>query len=117
MIRQLCTLGLCVVFVGAVVAAEPEKKEPAKRSRKSAPLSATPATPLTIPSTRRQLEELLETPARLDFKDRKRVTVGDVLDRLHEQHDLSLRFDAPTLASLLAPAPRTTPVGCPPAMT
>jgi len=119
MIRQLCATGLCVVLVAAAVAAEPEKKEPAKRSKKLTPAFATAATPVAIPSAsaRKQLEALLETPARLDFKDRQRVTVGDVLERLHEQHDLSFRFDAPTLASLLTPTPHSTSVGCPPAMT
>ena len=29
------------------------------------------------------------------------MTVGEVLGCLHEQHRLSIRFDAPTLASML----------------
>src|SRR5579862_5324810 len=94
-----CAFGLCVVLVQVSLAAEPVKKS--KKLEVPGKPAATPITltGATVPATssRKQLEELLQAPAKLDFGDRKQVTVRDILDRLHEQHHLSLRFDTPTL--------------------
>jgi hypothetical protein len=53
-------------------------------------------------SGRKQLEALLQTPAKLDFEKRKQASIQEILDRLREQHHFSLRFDTPTLTSMLS---------------
>ncbi len=109
--RRLCAVGLSVVLTCAAIAGEP----PRTISKKAGPLPAPAATAVQTPSAagRKQLEALLQAPAKLDFGDRKQVTVGEVLDRLHEQHHLSLRFDTPTLASLMVPVGPATGGSCP----
>jgi hypothetical protein len=108
--RRLCAVGLCLVLACAAMAGEAPRKP-----KKAEPVPAPAATAVQLPSAsgRKQLEALLQAPAKLDFGDRKQVTVGEVLDRLHEQHHLSLRFDTPTLASLLAPVGPATGGSCP----
>src|SRR3954468_14427349 len=98
--RQFCLLGLCLSFVGSAVAAEPPGQ---------AAVTSKAGIPLRVISRRAQLEELLLTPAKLDFEGRKQVTVREVLDQLHEQHHLSLRFDTPTLAVMLLDASSQSP--------
>jgi hypothetical protein len=80
--------------------------------------AATPARPA---SGRKRIEALLDEPATLDFGNRKRVPVKEVLAELHAKHQLSIRFDMPILVGLYesetAPAqcPATTPclsAGC-----
>ncbi len=46
------------------------------------------------------LEAILHEPAGLEFPSGKPVAVGDILDQLHKQHGLSIRFDVPTLSAL-----------------
>ncbi len=89
---RLCAAGLCVVLAHAAIAGDPPKK---------LKVPTTTASKQPSVSGRRQLEAKLQTPAKLDFGDRKRVTVREVLDQLHEQHQLSLRFDMPTLTTML----------------
>ena len=49
---------------------------------------------------RKQIEEILRSPADLDFYEHPTTTVGGLLVMLHERHHLSIRFDIPTLSSL-----------------
>ncbi len=53
------------------------------------------------------LEATLHEPAALEFASDKPVTVGDILDQLHRQHGLSIRFDVPTFSALYGVGPRT----------
>ncbi|HLJ12800.1 MAG TPA: hypothetical protein VKU82_16505 [Planctomycetaceae bacterium] len=46
------------------------------------------------------MEAQLQAPAGLDFGDRRRVSVQEVLEQLHERHHLSIRFDMPTFAAM-----------------
>ncbi|MDB5348155.1 MAG: hypothetical protein JWP89_6532 [Schlesneria sp.] len=96
--RQLFVVGICLGFISSAIAADlPQKVE----------ASAKAAVPPRIISGRTQLEALLLSPANLDFEGRKHVTVREVLDQLHQQHHLSLRFDTPTLASMLDKSSQT----------
>ena len=54
------------------------------------------------------LEATLHEPAALEFSSDKPVTVGDILDQLHRQHGLSIRFDVPTFSALYGIGPSTT---------
>ena len=53
------------------------------------------------------IEATLREAAGLEFAPDKPVTVGDILDQLHRQHGLSIRFDYPTFASLYGLGPQT----------
>ena len=53
------------------------------------------------------LEATLHEPAALEFASDKPVTVGDILDQLHRQHGLSIRFDVPTFSALYGVGLRT----------
>jgi hypothetical protein len=96
--RHLFVVGMCLGFVSSAIAADPPQKGKA---------SAKAAVPPRVISGRTQLEALLLSPANLDFEGRKQVTVREVLDQLHQQHQLSLRFDTPTLAAMLDKSSQT----------
>lgn len=96
--RHWVVVGICLGFVSCAIASDPPQK--AEGSAKS-------AVPPRVISGRTQLEALLLTPAKLDFEGRKQVTVREVLDELHQQHHLSLRFDTPTLAAMLDESSQT----------
>jgi hypothetical protein len=96
--RQLCVVGICLGFMASAIAADPPQKGKA---------SAKATVPPRRISGRTQLEALLLSPAKLDFEGRKQVTVREVLDQLHQQHHLSLRFDTPTLAAMLDKSSQT----------
>jgi hypothetical protein len=85
--RSFWALGLVAVSAGLLIADEVPTK----------PVAG----PRPAVVGRKQIEALLQSPAQLDFEGRKAVSVREVLDRLHEQHHLSLRFDLPTLATML----------------
>lgn len=51
-------------------------------------------------SGRKKVEAILQSPARLDFGERKRVAATEILGRLRSEHQLSIRFDLPTFAWL-----------------
>lgn len=91
--RSLCVFAMGLALSASLWAADAPKKG------KATPPPA-PTTPRAI-SGRTQLETLLQAPAKLDFDGRHRITVREILDKLHEHHRLSLRFDSPTLAALL----------------
>lgn len=76
--RHLVVVGMCLGFMSSAFAADPPR----------------------VISSRTQLEALLLTPAKLDFEGRKQVSVREVLDGLHQQHQLSVRFDIPVLAAM-----------------
>ena len=86
---------LLLAASSAVVAAPPETRQPPAAIHPSA--DAKPAQPS---AGRKQIEALLQSPAQLDFGTRKAITVQEVLDQLHQQHRLSIRFDRPTLAGI-----------------
>ncbi len=96
--RHLFVVGMCLGFVSSAIAADPPQKGKA---------SAKAAVPPRVISGRTQLEALLLSPANLEFEGRKQVTVREVLDQLHQQHHLSLRFDTPTLAAMLDKSSQT----------
>ncbi|HEY4261182.1 MAG TPA: hypothetical protein VGM98_13540 [Schlesneria sp.] len=96
--RHLCVVGICLGFMSSAIAADPPQKVEA---------SAKAAVPPRVISGRTQIEALLLSPAKLDFEGRKQVTVREVLDQLHQQHHLSLRFDTPTLAAMLDKSSQT----------
>lgn len=96
--RHFCVVGICLGFISFAIAADPPQKGKA---------SAKAAVPPRVISGRTQLEALLLSPAKLDFDGRKQVTVREVLDQLHQQHHLSLRFDTPTLAAMLDKSSQT----------
>ncbi len=111
MIRCLLAASLCLVVHGRLLAGETSdnlaplpsgKQAPAYRPGSSlAPATLQPvsdAKPAKALSGRKKLEAQLQTPAKLDFGQRKMVSVKEVIDQLHEQHQLSIRFDSPTLA-------------------
>lgn len=52
-------------------------------------------------ASRKRIEATLAKPAQLDFSARTRVTIREVLDQLRNQHQLSVRIDAPTVATML----------------
>ncbi len=85
----LLLIGCCLATIGSAMA---EDKAPAGA------VAAKAAAPIT---GRRKLEALLQSPARLDFGQRETVTVKELLARLHQQHQLSIRFDVPTLTAML----------------
>jgi hypothetical protein len=95
MSRSLASLGLSVILAVPAIGGEPVRK-----ARPDAPSGSAPS---LSSAARKDFECLLQTPSRLDFGDRKRVTVGEVLERIREQHHLSMRFDMPTVALLLGP--------------
>jgi len=111
----LKSLGVCVLFCGAVLAGEPRDTSDTSKAG-TLPKTSTPAsgTALLKPapnaqavpkSGRRNLEAQLLAPADLDFGPRQRISAREVLDQLHERHHLSIRFDVPTLASLFGSEP------------
>lgn len=84
MVRFVFAVAACFLAVQNVPAAEPvQKTEP-------------PASVIG----REPIEELLQSPADLDFGQGATVTAGDLLDMLHKQHHVSIRFDTPTLAAM-----------------
>lgn len=97
--RYLTVLAICSGFMSSAIAAEPPQN--------AAPAAKAEAQPRVI-SGRTQLEELLTAPAKLDFAGRKQVTVREVLDGLHQQHQLSVRFDIPILAAMLGRSTQST---------
>jgi len=104
MSRPLLVVAICFAAAPWLLAEEPASLE--KTSSKvpavlQAPKDAAPAATM---SGRRKIEAQLQSPAKLDFGGRPTVTVRELLDQLrHEQH-LSIRFDLPTLASVLMEA-------------
>ena len=68
------------------------------------PVAAVPAvdTNDAAMSTREMLQKVLQASAHLDFGGRQTVTVEELLDQLHQRHQLSIRFDWPTLAGAVA---------------
>lgn len=105
-------LAFGLVFQSVVLAGEPQPTTPPAKSRGAAwsPLRATAASATapgeirTAPSRelqgRKKLDALLQSTANLNYDGRDKVTVKEVLDDLHRQHQLSIRFDMPTLTSL-----------------
>lgn len=91
---------LCVFTIGLALSASLLAADAPKNGNVPPSPSPAPRAPRAI-SGRAQLETLLQSPAKLDFEARNRVSVREILDKLHEKHRLSLRFDSPTLAALL----------------
>jgi hypothetical protein len=108
MLRCLLISGLCLVTEGWAYASEPPHTSEAPHAWPQA-AAAAPATlqpvddkkPATTLSGRKKLEGQLQAPANLEFGQRQSVTIKEVLDKLHNEHHLSLRFDLPTLSALL----------------
>jgi hypothetical protein len=108
MLRCLLISGLCLVAEGWAFAGEPPHSAEAPQSRQHV-ASESPgilqpggdSKPTTTISGRKKLEGLLQAPANLDFGSLQTVTIKEVLDQLHKQHHLSIRFDLPTLSSVL----------------
>ena len=92
MTLRLCVAGSCVVLAQAAFGGDP----PHDLERPAA-VVAKPAAAMG----RKQLEVKLQTPAKLELAGRKQVTIREVLNQLHQQHQISLRFDTPTLTSML----------------
>src|SRR5262245_25667311 len=107
MSRSLLVVAIYFATAPWLLAEEPASLE--KTSSKApavlhAPNDAAPAVTMT---GRRKIEAQLHSPARLNFGDRQTVTIREMLDQLrHEQH-LSIRFDVPTLTSVLIEAAPT----------
>ncbi len=112
MIRSsICGTICLLVFSATVVAAPPETRQPPAAISPAA--DAKPAQPV---AGRKQIEALLQAPAQLDFGTRKAITVQELLDQLHQQHRLSIRFDRPTLAGIYGSgAKKGSATECPPA--
>ena len=114
MLRYLLVASLCLVANGRLLAAEPlvnAAAPPAAINSSAAPAGTTPAIlppasdakPAQSPSGRKEIEAQLQAPAKLDFGQRSTVTIKELLDQLHEQHQLSIRFDIPTLSGMWGP--------------
>ncbi|MEI8019369.1 MAG: hypothetical protein WCH39_14285 [Schlesneria sp.] len=66
------------------------------------PVNSPPVDLKPVPLTgQKKWEAILAQPSELDFGERQTVTVKELLDQLRERHQLSLRFDIPTLSALL----------------
>jgi hypothetical protein len=120
MLRVLCGLAFVFALHNLLFAGDPQPSTPPTKSRRAAwsPLRATPAS-VTVPAEigtapkgnlqgRKKLEALLQASANLNYDGREKITVKAVLDDLHRQHHLSIRFDKPTLTSLFGGAQTAT---------
>jgi hypothetical protein len=85
MSRRLIAVAVCL-FVGQFAPAAEKSAAPVVSSAKKEV------------SGRRKVELQMQAPAQLDIADGQPVTVKDLLDRLREQHQISIRFDLPTFA-------------------
>jgi hypothetical protein len=112
MSRYLIAAGICLGLTHLLSAAEPPKNLTGPRqvghlatlpSDSTAEPPRAQAADATLASTtfgRKGLESLLQSPAKLDFGGRETVTIKELLDQLHERHQLSVRFDVPTLSAM-----------------
>jgi len=64
-------------------------------------LANEPTSPASRTGGKKHWEAHLRHPAKLSFGDRSDITVADVIAELRTQHHLSVRFDLPTLSTLL----------------
>jgi hypothetical protein len=138
MLRILCVLAFCLALQSLLAAGEPQpnlapakSQAPAWSPTRATPVSATIAAEVRSKPRgdlhgRKKIEALLQTAANLDYPERETVTVQELLDDLHRQHHISIRFDRPTLAVLFSgdsseligvqvqpPAPMSDPASIP----
>src|SRR5580693_8807688 len=107
MSRYLLAAGICLALGHGSSAAEPPRSIAGPRqaghisalasdSAAGAPQAlAADDKPAAAVVGRKALELLLQSPAKLDFGHRETVTIKELLDQLHERHQLSIRFDMP----------------------
>jgi hypothetical protein len=112
MSRYLLAAGICLALGHASSAAEPPRNVAGPRQAghiSTLPLDSTAAAPQALAADakpaaaavgRKALESLLLSPAKLDFGQRDTITIKELLDQVHERHQLSIRFDMPTLSAL-----------------
>jgi len=96
MTRTFFSAALVLVVMGWAVADQPAPTAPRTLPPPQLMVSPTPDKPAEL-SGRQKIEAILRSPANLDFGDRKSVTIQEVLDQLHEKHQLSIRMDTPTM--------------------
>ncbi|MFO1019605.1 MAG: hypothetical protein U0903_02715 [Planctomycetales bacterium] len=101
---------VCLLAVGVVRGDEKKKVVPATLPSAAVPANsvAKPAVPLTagslsLTARRKAVESKLQTPANLDFGDRKQASVKEILEQLHAKHQLSIRMDVTTFAWMMGP--------------
>jgi hypothetical protein len=112
MSRYLLAAGICLALGHGSSAAEPPRNVGGPRqaghistvpsdSAAGAPQAlAADVQPAAASVGRKALESLLQSPAKVDFGHRETITIKELLDQLHERHQLSIRFDMPTLSAM-----------------
>jgi len=107
MSRSLLVVAICFATAHWLSAEEPASSQKTAYKAPAVLQPSSDATPTRTVTGKQKLEAQLHAPAKLDFGDRQTVTIREVLDQLrHEQH-LSIRFDMPTLTSVLIEAAPT----------
>src|SRR5262245_26968046 len=100
-------LALCLAAQSSLLAGDPVANQPPRQATSPVHMSSATMTRFKAGHElqgRKKIEALLQTVANLDYGDRETVTVKEVLDDLHRQHHLSIRFDFPTLSPMISAA-------------